>query len=953
VRVGLVQAEIASMRDDADAVSGRYPRKEYVLVVSSGPRLTPSTLNSPPGIVALLLFSLLGLAPVPAASQELPIPRLALWEAHMLSFGQTHCDYLAQPHTPGELLDHVYYDAERVFYQIADYTGDSAWTTCAQRAEASYRDQYVIPNDGNVPGYWNFTTGLRMDAERTGDARSKNAAILLSQRVYARDRVPLAWTVTADRSREVAYAILSYIDAQALGEPLRQRRIDLVNQAYGHMDEWFVDFSWPGPWPWQLSSLTTTRLAPFMVGITAHALIRDWEETRDPRLIPALRRAADWMWTNAWIPSVQAMWYEFPSQGLQCCQASGAAPDLNLLIAPLYAFLYRQTGDIRYRDQGDQLFAGGVTGAYLNPGKQFNQNYWWSFDYVTWRMSPADETPPTVTITAPLGGASVAGTLAIAVSATDNVGVAGVQFRVDGANLGAEVTVVPYAVSWDTTAALNGTHVLIAVARDAAGNTATADPVTVTVNNPDLTPPTVALTAPGTGAVAGMVTVTASATDDVGVVGVQVKLDGVALGAEMTAAPYAVTWDTKTAPNGAHTLTAVARDAAGNVGTSAALSVTVANDMTAPNVALTAPAAGAVAGTVTVSASATDDVGVVGVQVKLDGAALGAEMTAAPYAVAWDTKAVANGAHTLTAVARDAAGNVSTSAAVSVTVANDLTAPTVALAAPAAGTVAGAVTVSASATDDVGVVGMQIKLDEANLGAEMTVAPYAVTWDTKAVANGAHTLTAVARDAAGNVGTSAAVSVTVANDMTAPTVALTAPAAGMVAGAVTVSASATDDVGVVGVQVKLDGVALGAEMTAAPYAVAWDTKAVANGAHMLTAVARDAAGNVGTSAAVSVTVANDLTAPTVALTAPAAGTVAGAVTVSASATDDVGVVGVQVKLDGIALGAEMTAAPYAVVWDTRAVGNGAYTLTAVARDAAGNATTSAAVTVTVSNDGGN
>src|SRR5207253_75636 len=142
---------------------------------------------------------------------------------------------------------------------------------------------------------------------------------------------------------------------------------------------------------------------------------------------------------------------------------------------------------------------------------------------------------------------------------------------------------------------------------------------------------------------------------------------------------------------------------------SAAVSVTVFNDLTAPTVAMTAPAAGAtVGGTVTVSASATDNVGVVGVQFKLDGANLGAEMTAAPYAITWDTKAAANGTHTLTALARDAAAIPTSSAAVSVTVFNDLTAPTVAMTAPAAGaTVGGTVTVSASATDNVGVAVVQ------------------------------------------------------------------------------------------------------------------------------------------------------------------------------------------------------------------------------------------------------
>jgi hypothetical protein len=77
-------------------------------------------------------------------------------------------------------------------------------------------------------------------------------------------------------------------------------------------------------------------------------------------------------------------------------------------------------------------------------------------------------------------------------------------------------------------------------------------------------------------------------------------------------------------------------------------------------------------------------------------------------------------------------------------------------------TVSGSVTASATATDNIGVVGVQFKLDGANFGAELVSAPYSITWNTTAVSNGCHTLTAVARDAAGNQG-SASVSVTVNN----------------------------------------------------------------------------------------------------------------------------------------------------------------------------------------------
>src|ERR1019366_1837125 len=138
---------------------------------------------------------------------------------------------------------------------------------------------------------------------------------------------------------------------------------------------------------------------------------------------------------------------------------------------------------------------------------------------------------------------------------------------------------------------------------------------------------------------------------------------------------------------------------------------------------------------------------------------------------------------------------------VSVTVNNDTTAPVRSLAAPANGaTVSGTVTVTANATDSVGVTGVQFQLDGANLGGVVTGAgpSYSFSWNSKTVANGSHTLTAVASDAAGNTATSS-VSVTVNNDTTPPVVSMTAPANGAtVSGTVTVTANATDNVGVTG-----------------------------------------------------------------------------------------------------------------------------------------------------------
>ena len=106
---------------------------------------------------------------------------------------------------------------------------------------------------------------------------------------------------------------------------------------------------------------------------------------------------------------------------------------------------------------------------------------------------PPDTTNPTVSISAPAQGATVSGTTTVSASASDNVGVVGVQFKLDGNNLGAEVGSPPYSVSWNTTTATAGSHTLTAVARDAAGNSATSTPVTVTVDNSTPPPPTTVL----------------------------------------------------------------------------------------------------------------------------------------------------------------------------------------------------------------------------------------------------------------------------------------------------------------------------------------------------------------------------------------------------------------------------------------------------------------------------
>ena len=97
---------------------------------------------------------------------------------------------------------------------------------------------------------------------------------------------------------------------------------------------------------------------------------------------------------------------------------------------------------------------------------------------------PPDTTPPTVSITNPASAQTVSGTVPVAATASDDTGVASVQFFLDGTALGSPVTAAPYAVQWDTATAPNGTHTLSAQATDTSGNVGTSQSVSVTVQNP-------------------------------------------------------------------------------------------------------------------------------------------------------------------------------------------------------------------------------------------------------------------------------------------------------------------------------------------------------------------------------------------------------------------------------------------------------------------------------------
>lgn len=175
----------------------------------------------------------------------------------------------------------------------------------------------------------------------------------------------------------------------------------------------------------------------------------------------------------------------------------------------------------------------------------------------------------------------------------------------------------------------------------------------------DTTPPSVQLSSPTNGStISGTINATATASDNAGVSKVEFYIDG-SLRSTSIASPYGYTWDTLTAINGSHSMYAKAYDNAGNSSNSALITVTVsnANDVTAPTVSIVSPANGAKVGrNVTINAGASDNVKVTKVEIYIDGRLL-ISSASSSISVKWRSS---SGQHTVSAKAYDAAGNLGT-----------------------------------------------------------------------------------------------------------------------------------------------------------------------------------------------------------------------------------------------------------------------------------------------------
>ena len=276
--------------------------------------------------------------------------------------------------------------------------------------------------------------------------------------------------------------------------------------------------------------------------------------------------------------------------------------------------------------------------------------------------------PPTVSMTAPVNGASFTApaTIALTANANDADGaVTKVEFLQNGAIVGV-TNIAPYGMTWGNVAA--GSYTLTARATDNRGGVTMSAPVVISVGPANI-PPTVSLTAPTNGSSfssPATIALAASASDSDGTVTRVDFYQGATLIGSATGAPYSANWTNVAAGN--YTLSAWATDNRGAIAVSAPVNIVV-NANTPPTVSLTAPAANAsffAPAAIALAATASDSDGSVTRVDFFQGSTLIGSATSTPYAANWSN--VPAGSYSVTARAVDNAGAVATSAVVNVTV---------------------------------------------------------------------------------------------------------------------------------------------------------------------------------------------------------------------------------------------------------------------------------------------
>ena len=278
-----------------------------------------------------------------------------------------------------------YYSTTLTWYLLFLRTGDEEKFSWARREAVHYRDDQIIQSGANAgrmnnrtePRYL-YLRAMELDYLLTGDPKTLQVAGLMAD--YLHDLHPLTWyhyKRTDTRfwtERRAGFALLGLLVYGRWTGQARylQRAKDILDQILATQAEWPDGGFFHNLYAHDTAECdiqTAYGGSPFMTGLLFEGLLLAHHWLGDPRILPAMRKAVDWLWTG---------WRQNGFLYLIGCgnRYTTSAPDLNLLLAHGFAFVYWADGKkAQDLQRANLVFNEGVQNAFLRARKQYNQNY--------------------------------------------------------------------------------------------------------------------------------------------------------------------------------------------------------------------------------------------------------------------------------------------------------------------------------------------------------------------------------------------------------------------------------------------------------------------------------------------------------------------------------------------------------------------------------------------------